>query len=268
VIKLGNVYTCGWSLHGQTGHGNKNDLNIFKKIDYFNSIPSHKKQIRQISSGGEHTMILTADGTVYVMGNFGKTDHLHPSAVSTLDHDDNCVTQITSGDFFGMMLTSKNNIYSFGDNERGQCGIGSSVRFAAEPTKVIFDSKIKTPVRKIIAGSSHAFTLCGERDEEIVYAWGRGEGDRLGLCDHGLNHFTPVQVPCLNGMKIKQIAASGMYTLFCNSEYVEDKSSKYLFHNLKLFASPPHEEYHYYCNGSTIAAQNWNRFSDVTFKFV
>jgi len=250
----GGVYSCGWGQHGQTGHGEKCDLSKFTRVKFFDTV--QHKRIRDISSGGEHSLVLMSDGSVYVMGHFQKIDYLTPMLITSFNPNDNFITQVTSGDFFAMVLTSKGNIYSFGENDRGQCGLGSGIRFASQPTKVEFyeTSHIHSAassdidaihehlvpmrnvprIRKIIAGSSHSMCICGEQDEETVFAWGRGESDRLGKYDSGLNHFYPVEVECLCGMRVKQISASGMYTLLCNSEVTgEDKFIKYMFTNLK-----------------------------------
>ena len=67
--KHSNLYTSGANKYGQLGHGDHNDLEKPKLVDYF-----EKKgiKIKQALCGEYHTIVLSEDGKVYTFGNGGK----------------------------------------------------------------------------------------------------------------------------------------------------------------------------------------------------
>ena len=62
IDENGQVYTWGFGVEGQLGHGNKNSLNV----------PTHVKSFTpratSVKCGGGHTGIITNDGELYLMG--------------------------------------------------------------------------------------------------------------------------------------------------------------------------------------------------------
>lgn len=64
LTKDGRVFTWGWGVHGQLGHGNTNEKNIPTLVtSLLGTI------VCQISAGHAHTLVLTADGDVYSFGS-------------------------------------------------------------------------------------------------------------------------------------------------------------------------------------------------------
>lgn len=64
LTKDGRVFTWGWGVHGQLGHGNTNEKNTPTLVTSLLGII-----VRQISAGHAHTLVLTADGDVYSFGS-------------------------------------------------------------------------------------------------------------------------------------------------------------------------------------------------------
>lgn len=60
----GRVYSWGWGVHGQLGHGNIEDVRTPTLIEYFKDIV-----IAQIAAGHAHTLVLTSKGIVYSFGS-------------------------------------------------------------------------------------------------------------------------------------------------------------------------------------------------------
>lgn len=58
----GLVYTWGWGIHGQLGHGNSNSEWVPKLLHF-------KHTIVQISAGHAHSLILTTEGRLYGFGS-------------------------------------------------------------------------------------------------------------------------------------------------------------------------------------------------------
>lgn len=65
----GQVYTWGWGIHGQLGHGNCDNL-------YYPKLLQFKYRIVQIAAGHAHSLILTNDGKLYGFGSnvFGQLE--------------------------------------------------------------------------------------------------------------------------------------------------------------------------------------------------
>ena len=62
----GQVLTFGWSYHGQLGHGDEENQFVPKRIAALERV-----RVCQVAAGGEHSMVLTADGQVL---SFGRGD--------------------------------------------------------------------------------------------------------------------------------------------------------------------------------------------------
>jgi alpha-tubulin suppressor-like RCC1 family protein len=56
------VYTWGFNNEGQLGHGDKSDQFLPRKIN------SLKDKVKQISCGGGHTALITANNKLFMMG--------------------------------------------------------------------------------------------------------------------------------------------------------------------------------------------------------
>lgn len=65
----GRIYTWGWGIHGQLGHGTCDN-------EYYPRHVQMKEVVVQISAGHAHTLILSEEGKVYGFGSnaFGQLD--------------------------------------------------------------------------------------------------------------------------------------------------------------------------------------------------
>jgi alpha-tubulin suppressor-like RCC1 family protein len=76
----GEVYTWGCGSSGQLGHGDRSDLGIPKKVAALKDVA-----IVDGAAGGNHTLLLAADGRVFAFGKgrngqLGRGDHLESIA--------------------------------------------------------------------------------------------------------------------------------------------------------------------------------------------
>ncbi|CAD5209031.1 unnamed protein product [Bursaphelenchus xylophilus] len=99
-----------------------------------NSFP---KTIVQASSGNNHLLLLTSDNEVYCMG-VGSRGELGQEEIITFseipikvsiafEEDTEHIVLIRSGGWHNIVLTDAGNIYSWGLNDKDQCGFGEKV---------------------------------------------------------------------------------------------------------------------------------------------
>ena len=108
------------------------------------------------------------------------------------------VIQIACGDDHCLVLTKGGQLYTWGDNQFGQLGIGP----AAVGKKVAVPSPLDClnplPIRSIACGAHHSFIVS---HSGAVYAWGKNNMGQLGLGDTDDRCF-PTQVRSLRNQKV------------------------------------------------------------------
>ncbi|XP_046742534.1 uncharacterized protein LOC124409162 [Diprion similis] len=113
LTKDGRVFTWGWGVHGQLGHGNTNEKNIPTLVtSLLGTI------VRQISAGHAHTTVLTADGDVYTFGSnvfrqLGNGTNIKSSIPVKVILPEK-TSLITTGYFHNLAVTTTNKLYTWG----------------------------------------------------------------------------------------------------------------------------------------------------------
>ncbi|XP_046477721.1 uncharacterized protein ca [Neodiprion pinetum] len=114
LTKDGRVFTWGWGVHGQLGHGNTIKKNIPTLVtSLLGTI------VRQISAGHAHTLVLTADGDVYsfgsnVFGQLGNGTNIKSSLPVKVTLLPEKIWLITTGYFQNLAVTATNKLYTWG----------------------------------------------------------------------------------------------------------------------------------------------------------
>ncbi|KAF8791481.1 Ultraviolet-B receptor UVR8 like protein [Argiope bruennichi] len=111
----GRVFTWGWGVHGQLGHGNAEDI-VFPKV--IESL--RKKTIVSICAGQGHTVLLNKNGNVYTFGcgMFGQLGtgsvlkQSHPQLVNIPER----IKIISTGHFHVLAVSRINKVYTWGCN--------------------------------------------------------------------------------------------------------------------------------------------------------
>eukprot|EP01124_Arcella_intermedia_P036590 TRINITY_DN9613_c3_g4_i1.p1 TRINITY_DN9613_c3_g4~~TRINITY_DN9613_c3_g4_i1.p1 ORF type:complete len:386 (-),score=78.10 TRINITY_DN9613_c3_g4_i1:11-1168(-) len=111
--------------------------------------------------------------------------------------------QIAVGLYHTHILTSSNNLYSFGDNEVGQLGIGINKSPIELPLLIVCFGEVKM----VKCGHWHSLALLLDGR---VFAWGSNEYGQLGV-GHPSNKYNPTQVTPMEG-KITQIDCGGNFS--------------------------------------------------------
>lgn len=188
----GTVWAWGENKYGQLGRGytNLNERYAARIAIDGNSNPFDG--VMAIASGWEHMLALKEDGTVWAWGGNGdgqlgignRTDKLVPVQVPGLDH---IVAVSAEGGYHSLALRADGTVYTWGDNQRGQLGLGD---FSTDdpdydnadrlsPTVVI--NSPADPVDLVVSlGSGHwnSFAILNSGG---YYAWGSNWAGQLGL---------------------------------------------------------------------------------------
>lgn len=166
----GELKASGTNDVGQLGDGTNNNstsLVTVSKIDY---------QASKIAAGATHNLVLMTDGTVKAWGsnfygqlgiNSSITSYPVPKSVTTLSN----ITAIACGLNHCLALTSSGNVYAWGENSKGQLGIGTTTN-AKKPTLINL-----TNVSEIACGSYHSIARL---NDGTVRAWGFNQYGQLG----------------------------------------------------------------------------------------
>ena len=215
----GTIYAWGKNEYGQLG----NDSTINSPIPVAvktAGTPMDGKKIIQIHAGYEHSLALASDGTVYAWGRnnsgqLGKNDatdaHI-PAAVQTLGTPmaGKVIVQLAAGNSQSMALASDGTVYTWGWNQYGQLGNGTTTNSRIPVAVVTTGTPLagKT-ISQIAAGNAHALAMT---DDGTVYTWGWNQYGQLGN-NSTINSSLPVIVKTtgtpLAGKMITQIASGG-----------------------------------------------------------
>lgn len=164
-----------------------------------------------ISGGGEHSLALKLDGTIWTWGDneYGQlgdgttTDRSTPVQVSTLSG----VVTISGGVFHSLALKSDGTIWTWGNNWYGQLGDGTTVE-RHTPVEVSGLSGVVA----IAGGVYHSLAL---KSDGTVWTWGDNGYGQLGDGTN-TNRTTPVQVSSLSG--VVAIARGHQHSLALKSD--------------------------------------------------
>ena len=180
----GHVYAWGSQASGTLGNG-KDTGTAATPVRITDNDAVKGKTFTAVSAGDAYSMALASDGTVYTWGSNGKgrlgngsaEDYsTEPTRAKTGDAE---ITAISAGRTYAMALSKDGTVYTWGDNQRGQLGNGSSDNDShPSPAKVTSLSGITA----ISAG----FTTSTALDSQ-GHAWSWGENSRGQLGDGTIN---------------------------------------------------------------------------------
>jgi len=127
----GSVYTFGSGADGKLGHGNLQDQQAPKRIEFFDSILP--VLITNVAAGGRHTVYMTDEGDIYTCGYGGNGrlgqgtlgDIRIPMLVRALDAPEYNIVAIAAGDSHSAVIVQTGDVYCFGWGQFGQLGTGN-----------------------------------------------------------------------------------------------------------------------------------------------
>ena len=164
-------------------------------------------------NGESHTITLADDGIVYSFGNNAEGQlgigtlstgcSLVPREILNIPK----IQMIACGDMFTVLVDYEGFTWSFGQNNYGQLGLGSTEVRYATPQKI----PDLPPIHSISCGKNH--TLAITVNNNNLWSWGENVGQ---LClENKLNQLSPQQTLFSN---ILQISAGGEFSFFQNDK--------------------------------------------------
>jgi alpha-tubulin suppressor-like RCC1 family protein len=181
-------------------------------------VPLVNDRVDKIVMGQFHALFLSREGKVFSWGDntYGELGFgvdvkwkTNPEAVPCFNMI-RCI-DVDAGGRHSLVLDEVGNLYSFGDNSEGQCGI--EINRAYDPVTIetkgmLGEDKVR-PIR-IFAGDAHSALVTNEGD---LFAWGDNSEERLGI--HTTSSiFRPTLVEDVMGRNICGIGLGGFFSIF------------------------------------------------------
>lgn len=225
-IEGGQIYTKGCGVFGALGHGDSLlDAKYFKKVP----LPPTVTGVKSVSAGWGHSAAITTDNRLLVFGRpydfsnlmqinklksvnqnlgrfvgrftnwFGDSSsdeglYTMPLLIPGMDN----IKKVSCSAGLTVALTHAGELYSFGLNRWGQCGVNQKEVDGGTNAQGIhvFDPirvELPAPVREVDTGLQHCVALL-ENGE--VWVWGKGNRGQLGNGDVESSN-TPTRVRLL-----------------------------------------------------------------------
>nr|XP_046250581.1 probable E3 ubiquitin-protein ligase HERC4 [Scatophagus argus] len=162
-----------------------------------------EEKIQAVSCGDNTVVLLSERGNVLCVD----TNHIpfNPRTPEALHNIP--VSQVACGSQHSVALTKDGQVYTWGQDSRGQLGLGKRKLGANSPQHLRSLSAI--PLVQVAAGGEQSFALSVSGG---VFGWGRNDCGQLGLGDTTDRH-TPTSVHYLNMKKTVHISCGKDHTV-------------------------------------------------------
>eukprot|EP01083_Nonionella_stella_P174272 603653_1 len=150
----------------------------------------------KISTGPHHVLTINAKGTVVCFGgnSFGQcgigtkddVPDTNPVAVSSIK---SCVVDIAAGCYHSIVVDENGVVFTFGNNEFGQCGQDEEEEYILSPAKVMGIP----PIQKVKAGSYHTAVITRTQSKQIFMFGSNGDGQCI-VAVNEYEIFKPVSI--------------------------------------------------------------------------
>ncbi|KAH6791329.1 Regulator of chromosome condensation family protein [Perilla frutescens var. frutescens] len=213
ALLSGNV-VCSWGRgeDGQLGHGDAEDRFSPTQLSALDD-----QEIVSVTCGADHTTAYSKSQIqVYSWGwgDFGRLGHgnssdlFSPQPIKALQGLR--IKQIACGDSHCLAVTMEGEVQSWGRNQNGQLGLGTT-EDSLVPRKIKAFEGIS--VKMVAAGAEH--TAAVTEDGEL-YGWGWGRYGNLGLGDR-FDRLVPAKVASVEGEKMVLVACGWRHTISISS---------------------------------------------------
>lgn len=219
ILSVASAVTLSFGANsvGQNGTGIGNIL-VAMPIDMTNLI---SKTVTQVVAGGEHSLLLANDGTVYSFGlnlggrtgqgtSSGNTNIATP--INTSNLAGRRIKQLAAGSSHSLLLADDGTVLSFGFNNPGQTGLGTASGNTLVATPIDMTNLAGKKITQVAAGDGFSLLLA---EDGVVFSFGFNADGRTGQGTSNGNTLvaTPINTTNLAGRTIKQVAAGNGHSL-------------------------------------------------------
>ena len=185
----GTLWAWGYNGSGQLGLGGTNTTTQ----TYAVQVTGLSVGVIKISSGGFHSAIITADGTVWTWGDnsYGQLGDGATTSIRTSPYQVQLSSSplgngvmVTAGDYFTELLRADGTLVGFGENDNGELGDGTTSPVTLIPLNPIAGQQ-GTP--EVISGASGLTAISAGGDHLLaqnssggLVAWGDNTFGQLG----------------------------------------------------------------------------------------
>ncbi|KAK0711370.1 regulator of chromosome condensation 1/beta-lactamase-inhibitor protein II, partial [Lasiosphaeris hirsuta] len=178
------LFALGSNGSGQLGIGHKEDVSVPKPVLFSTPLTS---PITKIAGGGNHTLLLTASGTVYCAGDHstsacGKLPpspqppaKFHPLEIITPTPEP--VTHVAAT-WEVTVLATPTKVYTLGAGLKGELGLGPFLFRTSSPSAIPdFPPTPSQTIADLSASMAHAVAVLSDG---TAHGWGTGRHGQLG----------------------------------------------------------------------------------------
>ena len=157
----GKVFTCGKNMDGQLGLQDRGFDAVWNTFIEVTSLPQGTV-VKQMVAGGEHTMILAENGTVFacgsnLFGQLGLSGNYKLNTFNAINLGNKIVKQVAAGSGHTIILTEENTVFSCGNNKYGQLGLNNKNEYKNSFTKINLDNSMV--VKQVAACKDYTMIL-------------------------------------------------------------------------------------------------------------
>lgn len=184
------VYSLGSNGSGQLGIGHNEDVSVPKEVLFEDECPAGVTQIR---AGGNHTLLLSGSGKLFVSGNYSSgacgirssgTPVIGKFRTVQLDQDHSRLdskTVLCAATWEASFIVQENeegghNVYSFGTGDKGELGLGEFIT-RTHAACLVQGLPTRSTIKGLAASVGHVVVVL---DDGSVYGWGNGRKEQLG----------------------------------------------------------------------------------------
>lgn len=188
----GTIYSWGWGKEGQMGDGNTLDRSVPTAL----ASPYNTSSWSFYGCGDFPSLAIRIDGTLFTwggspFGDLGDGTTINKSSPVQLAYPANTYTwtKATGGYDHVLALRSDGIVYTWGLNNAGQLGDGTTVNKSSPVT--LTGAYATTSWSNIGAGFSHSMAIRGS--DRALFAWGWNDSGQLGN-SLTANVSSPIQI--------------------------------------------------------------------------
>ena len=209
------IFSCGFGKNASTGFGISDDINIFTQINFENDIFNN---ISLISSGVYHSAFLFDQNNKICIWGIGDILKYNELTIFNLDKIENeiKIKDFKIGDDFIIFLTENGNVYSTGNNNKGQLGIGNY-----ESNIKLNKINISENIESINVGYEHIII---KTKNNKIYGWGSNEYGQLSQKDFS-NYNLPTHLQNITNLNPIKISCGGYHNLIISKEEINNNNN-------------------------------------------